>query len=87
MANKEEKYVMAMCMPYNNIQSVSRKLMEENIILMAEAEAKIKAEAEAKARTEVEVKPLMRSIEPYDNDKKIKKTDKKVEKLKNLYGF
>ncbi len=91
MADKEEKNVMAMCMPYDT-PSVSNSLMEENMILMAEAkaraeaEAKARAEAEAKVRAEAD-KPQMRSIDPYDDEKKEKKNDKKLEKLKKLYGF
>lgn len=84
MADKEEKNVMAMCMPYNATPSISNKLMEDNLILMAEAKAR--AEAEAKARAEAD-KPQMRSIDPYDDEKKEKKNDKKLEKLKKIYGF
>jgi hypothetical protein len=86
MADKEEKNVMAMCMPYNT-PSVSNSLMEENMILMAEAKARLEAEAKAKAEAEANSKPQMRSIDPYDDEKKEKRNDKKLEKLKKLYGF
>ncbi len=91
MADKEEKNVMAMCMPYNDTPNVSNSLMEENMILMAEAKARAEAEAKAKARAEAkendDEKPQMRSIDPYDDEKKEKKNDKKLEKLKKIYGF
>jgi hypothetical protein len=76
----------AVLTPYNSTP-IRDILLEENKILMAEAEARAKAKARIEALENN--KPMMRAVEAYGQEKvQLTKEDKnQINKLKKLYGF